>query len=275
MVATSTRLKANELIGTHNILFLVIDTLRFDTAMRGINEAKTPFLKHILLNHTWEKRHTMGTYTYAAHHAFFMGYLPVPIPKPRPYERLFACQFAGSETTGSSTWITQESNIIQGLEKVGYHTICIGGVGFFNKQNALGQVLPNLFSESHWSPELGVTNYHSTEHQVALACERLNALPAQQLIALYINISALHQPNLMYSPQSTTESVDTQLAALQYVDAQLPPLFTALQQRGDTLCIVCSDHGTAYGEDGQWGHGIAHPVVLEVPYGEFIWSKVS
>jgi hypothetical protein len=36
--------------------------------------------------------------------------------------------------------------------------------------------------------------------------------------------------------------------------------------------IICSDHGTAYGEDGYWGHRVSHPVVWDVPYAEFILS---
>jgi hypothetical protein len=33
---------------------------------------------------------------------------------------------------------------------------------------------------------------------------------------------------------------------------------------------VCSDHGTAYGEDGYRGHRLGHPVVWDVPYAEFL-----
>ena len=39
---------------------------------------------------------------------------------------------------------------------------------------------------------------------------------------------------------------------------------------GPWLAVVCSDHGTAYGEDGYTGHRLAHPVVWEVPYAEFV-----
>ncbi len=39
------------------------------------------------------------------------------------------------------------------------------------------------------------------------------------------------------------------------------PLWSALRQRGRTYCIVTSDHGTTYGEDGYTGHRLAHPVV--------------
>ncbi len=130
--------------------------------------------------------------------------------------------------------------------------------------------------ESHWSRELGVTDAHSTQHQVALACQRLKALPVDQRYMLFINLSAMHQPNCIFSPPDTggkrpqRDSPQTQLDALAYVDTQLAPLFDTVRTRGDSLCILTSDHGTSYGDDGVWGHGVAHPSVWEVPYGEFI-----
>ena len=38
--------------------------------------------------------------------------------------------------------------------------------------------------------------------------------------------------------------------------------------RPQTFIIICSDHGTLYGEDGYVGHRIAHPIVTTVPYAE-------
>ena len=266
-------INANSCVGTHNLVIITFDTLRYDVAARGMNEARTPFLSSVLPNGLWEKRHTPATFTYAAHHAFFSGYLPTPIPKPCDYERLFACDFSGSSTIGPRTWVSTEATIIEGLAEAGYHTICIGGVGFFNRQNKLGRVLPDLFLESHWSPELGVTDIESTQNQVSLAIERLNQVDSNKPFLLFLNLSAMHQPNCIYSDSDTKDSPSTQLEALAYVDTQLPKLFTFLESRGDTLCILSSDHGTTYGEDGALGHGIAHPNVWEVPYGEFIMDE--
>jgi hypothetical protein len=33
---------------------------------------------------------------------------------------------------------------------------------------------------------------------------------------------------------------------------------------------MCSDHGTAYGEDGHHGHRVGHDVVWTVPYAQFV-----
>ena len=263
-------INAKQSIGSCNVVMLTFDTLRYDVALRGMQSGRTPFLSSLLPNGQWEKRHTPATFTYAAHHAFFSGYLPTPTPKTSDYKRLFACDFAGSSTTGDNTWVTDKATIPQGLEAIGYHTICIGGVGFFNRQNALGGVLPDLFMESHWSVAMGVTSADSTQNQVALAKSCLGKLDKQQRTMLFINLSAMHQPSCIFSDDADKDSPDTQLDALAYVDSQLDELFKTLQSRGNTLCILSSDHGTSFGEDGAWGHGIAHPNVWEIPYSEFI-----
>lgn len=266
-------INANAYIGKHNVLMITFDTLRYDVAAKAMSEHHTPFLSGLLPNGLWEKRHTPATFTYAAHHAFFSGYLPTPTPKTSGYKRLFACEFAESSTTGPNTWVSSEATLVEGLAKIGYHTICIGGVGFFNRQNKLGSVLPDLFEESHWSPELGVTNDRSTYHQVKLAKQCIDRVAGRKPFFLFINLSAMHQPNCIFSKSSKDDSPTTQLQALAYVDGELPALFNHLQSLGNTLCILTSDHGTTYGEDNMLGHGIAHPNVWEVPYQEFILEK--
>jgi len=62
---------------------------------------------------------------------------------------------------------------------------------------------------------------------------------------------------------------------LAYVDQHLPMLIDALRRRAPLTCILCSDHGTAYGEDGYWGHRVSHPVVWTVPYAEFALPRTA
>ena len=250
-------LNANALIGAHDVLFVTLDTLRFDVADEELRAGRTPHLAARIGE--WEKRHTPGSFTYAAHHAFFAGFLPTPC-SPGPHPRLFATAFPGSETTDARTAVFDAPNIVEGFAAAGYHTLCIGGVGFFNLRTPLGRVLPGMFRERHWREDLGVTDPASTEHQVALALER---------VFLVLNVAALHQPNCSYlnAEQDTRAS---HAAALRYVDGALDPLFERFERRGPTLCLVMSDHGTLYGEDGHVGHRCAHPVVWEVPYAEFL-----
>jgi len=265
---------ARSLVGTHDVLFVTLDTLRFDVAEQQLALGRTPHLASVLPATGWERRHSPGNFTFAAHTAFFAGFLPTPA-QPGLHPRLFALRFPGSETTMPKTAVFDAPDIITGFRGRGYRTICIGGVGFFNKLTPLGSVLPNLFDESHWSPELGVTDPRSTESQVNLALARLAEVPREKRVFLFVNVSAIHQPNRFYLQGATDDSLESHASALEYVDGQLGRLFMGLPRRGPWLCVICSDHGTAYGEDGFTGHRIAHRVVWDVPYAEFILSEQS
>lgn len=258
---------ARSLVGTHDVLFVTFDTLRYDVADEELRAGRTPNLARLI--GAWERRHSPGNFTYAAHHAFFAGFLPTPA-SPGPHPRLFAIEFGGSETTGETTAVFDTPDIISGFAAAGYHTVCIGGVGFFNPASPLGRVLPALFAESHWDASLGVTDPRSTENQVGLALRILDGLDERQRLLLFVNVSALHQPNYFYLPGADRDTRASHAAALRYVDTALAPLFDALGRRAPTLCILTSDHGTTYGEDGYVGHRCGHPAVWEVPYAELI-----
>lgn len=257
------------LLGTHDVLMVTLDTLRYDVAVEALAAGKTPSLARVLPGGKWEERHSPATFTYAAHQAFFAGFLPTPA-RPGRHHRRFALQFAGSESTGPETTVFETADIVSGFAACGYHTLCVGGVGFFNMQNPLGRVLPGLFAERHWRPELGVTEHRSTEFQVAQVAQSLAALPSDRRCFTFVNVSALHQPNRHYIPGAPVDSKVTQGAALAYVDSQLPKLFAAVCRGAPCLVMIGSDHGTAYGEDGYTGHRLAHPVVTTVPWAEFI-----
>jgi hypothetical protein len=260
---------ARRLVGTHDVLFVTPDTLRYDVAARLFVEGRTPHLAAVLPAGGWERRHSPGSFTFSAHAAFFAGFLPTPA-RPGPHPRPFALEFPGSETTTEETAVFQAPDLVAGFRGRGYRSICVGGVGFFNKLTPLGNVLPGLFDESHWSPELGVTDPRSTENQVNLALDRVAAVPADRRVFLFVNVSAIHQPNRLYLTGAAADSLETHAAALEYVDGHLGRLFAGLRGRGPWLVVICSDHGTAYGEDGYTGHRLAHPVVWEVPYAEFV-----
>lgn len=258
----------NEVCRTHDLLLLVLDTLRYDVTVEEFSARRTPNFERLLLS-GWEQRHTPGSFTYAAHHAFFAGFLPTPGDPQANHTRLFGARFAGSETTGPESKIFDAPDIVTGLRSEGWRTICIGGVGFFNQQTPLSRVFPALFDEAYWEPRMGVTDPNSARHQFELAAEKLAKSSGQ--IFTFINVSALHQPNYFYLEGSGPDTRSSHAAALRYVDSQLPILTAALTRRPrPTFCILTSDHGTAYGEDGWTGHRLAHPVVWTVPYAEAV-----
>jgi hypothetical protein len=95
-------------------------------------------------------------------------------------------------------------------------------------------------------------------------------LDPKQRMLLFLNVSAIHQPNCIFLDGADNDNPITHAAALSQADIHLGRLFEAMQCRGPSLCIICSDHGTLYGEDGRCGYRAGHPIVWTVPYAEFI-----
>ncbi len=266
-------LNMNEAAETMDICFITLDSLRYDVAAESFAAGMLPNVERYVPK-GWQKCHSPASFTFAAHQAFFAGFLPTPVANPKA-ERLFAARFTGSETTSTRTLVFDTPDIVSGFAGKGYHTVCIGGVGFFNKQTPLGNVLPALFEESHWETRFGVAERDSTAYQFAAASEAIRRCGDQPLF-LFINVSATHQPNWFYlddKPSADTKA--SQAAALRYIDSQLPQLHQALARKRDTLCILCSDHGTAYGEDDYHGHRLGHPTVWEVPLATYLIPKES
>ena len=88
-------INVNDVIGNHDILFITLDTLRYDVAQQLYLQGRTPNLGRLLLPEGWEARHSPGNFTYAAHHAFFAGFLPTPVPPGkygRPFAPVISCQ---------------------------------------------------------------------------------------------------------------------------------------------------------------------------------------
>lgn len=266
-------LDARSAIGTHDVLFITLDTLRYDVAARALAAGLTPQLATLLPGGRWERRHSPATFTYAAHQAFFAGFLPTP-NGPGPHPRLFAARFPGSETVTPETFEFDAADLPTALAQQGYHTICIGGVGFFNKLSPLGKALPGLFAESHWSEAMGVTSSNSTEVQANAALDAVAAAEPGRRVFVFVNVSALHQPNCIFA-DATVDTPDTQAVALAYADAHLGRLVRVMRRRAPLLCIVCSDHGTAYGDDGYRGHRLAHASVWDVPYAEMLLPQTE
>ncbi len=268
MVCWRLMIDMKKIVDTHDIVFITLDSLRFDVASEAFNEGATPHFFTLMSGQNWEERHSPGSFTFAAHHAFFSGFLPTP-NLPGRHPRLFAASFAGSQTSVDETYCFEEATIMEGLSKIGFVSFCAGGVGFFNKKSALGGVLPDMFDYSHWEEEFGVTEIDSPTHQFSWMAEKIRDI--REPVFSFVNVSAIHQPNCHYVPGQQHDDIHSQKAALSFVDSKLPILINAFQRRErDSFWIVCSDHGSAYGEDGFDGHRLAHPTVWNVPYCEFV-----
>src|SRR5688572_12910717 len=111
----------NALLKTHDVVFLVLDSLRYDVAATEFAADRTPNIAQYFPT-GWQKRHAPGSFTFASHQAFFAGFLPTPAEPGEDGTRLFACKFHGSESTGPTTKLFQGADWITGLAEEGFRT---------------------------------------------------------------------------------------------------------------------------------------------------------
>ncbi len=260
----------NQVVGTRDILFICLDTLRYDGAVHEQEAGGTPVLNQY---GPWEKRQAPGNFTYPSHHAMFAGFLPCAYEAKNLTDRelLFFPKQIGMGGRGpEGSFGFSGSTIMEGLEKEGYDTWCVGGVAFFDKRSDLGKVFPGYFKKSYWNPSFGCGVKDSAGNQVDFLLKKIEKADRDQRIFLYLNIDAIHYPNYFYLEGAKKDSMESHRAALRYVDKELGRLFEGWKEtRGGAFVICCSDHGTCYGEDGCQFHGINHPAVNTIPYKHF------
>ncbi len=264
----------NQVVGRLDILLICLDTLRYDVAAEEEEKGNTPVLGRY---GSWKKCQAPGNFTWPSHHAMFAGFLPCDYEAKNLSDRemlFFPRQIGMGNKVPEGAFGFLGGTIMEGLEKVGYDTWCVGGVSFFDKRSDLGKVFPGYFKKSWWNPSFGCAVKDSTRNQVDFILKKLSQAEADERIFLYLNVDAIHYPNYFYVDGDRQDSVRSHGAALRYVDGELGRLFEGWRQmRGDAFVICCSDHGTCYGEEGCQFHGINHPVVNTVPYMQFFLEQ--
>ena len=273
MIQDKDILDMNKIVGNYHILFVCIDSLRFDIAYEEEKNGGIPILNRY---GSWRKCQAAGNFTYPSHQAMFAGFLPIDeeINEMKKREKLFFSADIGmGRKAPEEAFLFSQPTWVQGLADIGYETYCIGGLSFFDKRTQIGSVMPSYFQHSYWNPSFGCQVKDSAKNQIDFVLKKLSMIDDNKKIMMYINICAIHYPNYFYSTDETKDSVNTHRLALRYVDSQLGRLFDGFAKKGNTFVICCSDHGTCYGEDGVWYHGINHPIVNTVPYKHFIIEK--
>ena len=260
----------NQVVGKMDILLVCLDTLRYDVAAKEEAQGTTPVLNRY---GSWKKCQAPGNFTWPSHHAMFAGFLPADCDAKNLADRemlFFPKQIGMGKKAPRGAYGFSGGTIMEGLEKEGYDTWCVGGVSFFDKRSDLGKVFPGYFRKSYWNPSFGCGVKDSTKNQVDFLLKKLDGADPEQNIFMYLNVDAIHYPNYFYLEGSSYDTAASHGAALRYVDRELGRLFDRWKEKRDEAFVICcSDHGTCYGEDGCQFHGINHPIVNTIPYKHF------
>ena len=256
----------------HDMLLVTLDTLRYDVAAELAAAGRTPNLA----------ARAAGRRLGAAAHARRASPTPRTTrsspascprrPAPGPHPRLFAARFPGSETTGDGTCVFDAPDLVTGLAAAGYHTRLRRRRRLLQPAHAAGlraagavrreplgagarRDRPGLVRGPARPASSGRRRTRRRAAAVPVP-QRLGPAPAQLVLP------ARRRPRTAGPATRPRWSTSTGTSAALFA---LPP-----RAAGPCFAIVCSDHGTAYGEDGYTGHRVAHEVVWTVPYAEFV-----
>ena len=261
---------------TDDILFVTLDSCRFDTFEKAFDSGLVPNIASIGPLH---KAFSPSYFTYGSHAAFWMGFTPGVVGCESPFlnpkaGKLFRLTYSGFiKNKNDQGLLLQGKNIIDGLRNSGYSAIGTGSVEWFNTSTDTGSVLAEPFEHFWFSG-----NTWSLNAQLSWINERLSELPEEKPRFVFLNVGETHVPywhegaswERWPSPCvpfgnehcSATECSQRQTSCLEWVDRQLATLLDSFQ---DGTVLICADHGDCWGEDGLWEHGISHPATLTVP----------
>lgn len=155
-----------EVVGKKDILFICLDTLRYDVAVQEEKAGTTPVLNQY---GPWEKCQAPGNFTYPSHHAMFAGFMPCRYDAKNVADRellFFPRQIGLGNKVPEGAYGFSGSTIMEGLAADGYDTWCVGGVAFFDKRSPIGKVFPGYFKKSYWNPSFACPVKESTKNQV-------------------------------------------------------------------------------------------------------------
>jgi membrane-anchored protein YejM (alkaline phosphatase superfamily) len=275
-----------------NVLFITLDSCRFDTA----EKANIPNIRAIGKVY---KAFTPGSYTVPAHVAFFAGHLPNVLNCPEQKRQLWKIQ-TGRVQDFDAEILLDGKNIIEGYKKMGFYILGVGGVTQFNT----GSQLRDYFGEQFLYYGLNLDEeplYSRKKNHFALNYPEkiVQQLKDKDKWFLFINCPETHYPydfgdgfdsNIsewypkltnqlnekesekdLNIPDEIYKQLHTmQIRALESLDEKLGELIKQLPSNREILVIICGDHGESFGEEFEgrkrWGHIIPAPKVMQVPF---------
>lgn len=286
----------------HNVVFVTVDSCAAETAQR----ASTPTLDKLSPMRVAESD---ATFTYPAHHAFFIGILPNLVGEDPQYIPGVDQIWRSGGARSSSKKILEsftEASILEHYHNHGANVQGFGGVQFFNPSLGVN-TLPRMFPNFHYyGPAVYGRDYESmprnpSSFPLGNIDRILEQIRGKSPYFLFINSPETHKPydtpNIQvddayvqlikrvshehatkqrHKPESlpfTAEEIermkDAQKQALEWVDSQLAVLFANLPNDYPTLFLVMGDHGEEFGESGKFGHAHVSEQVSRVP----VWAK--
>ncbi len=124
-----------------DILMITFDALRYDVAVQAWESEQTPYLRQ-LIPAGWEHRHSPATLRLLLMR-IFCRFLADSVTAWQGSASLYVAVSWHATRLGRDHGLAR-ATIIEGLQRKGYQTICIGGVSFFQSRHTVGKSLAKL-----------------------------------------------------------------------------------------------------------------------------------
>lgn len=288
--------------GDYNLLFITVDSCRYDSAL----QAHTEFLTNSC---SFIKGEAKATYTLPSHISYFKGILPNLLDQSYylpGIKQIWRSGSAKKRHLDVGVYFS-EKTIINYYINNNYQVLGAGGVSFFSDRtsNILPALFPTFYHFQKPSDVESKKNIPRSENQFPLANISLitQSIDKTEPYFFFINSPATHIPfdfpgcnvteefkeavsayyavdhikdyTIKENQHLTKSQVkllhNSQIQALEWVDAQIEKLVTVLKySKRPTLLLVLADHGEEFGEGGRYGHAHNHSTVNDVP----IWIGV-
>jgi arylsulfatase A-like enzyme len=273
-----------------NLVLIVLDTVRADRlAPYGYGRLTTPGLDAFARERCrrYSDARSTSSWTLPSHASLFTGLLPDEHGATRPRGE------SGAETVTLQAWPgqglrTDVPTLAEILRETGYQTAAIlGNISFLRHEFGLDRGferyddrrsawIPDylaLVQLAGFHPRVGFLPYREGRTVTDLALRWLDRRRTDAPFFLMLNYMEAHSPYIPAAPFDRAfgaerprdpRSPEPELLQLLYdreltsLDAQVTRLLDSIEQRGlleDSVVIVTSDHGEAFGEHGYWLHG--------------------
>jgi len=252
------------MIHPDSYLFITLDSCRYDT----FEKAHAPNMKGL---GQFRKAFTIANFTYPAHQAFFMGFLPGDKSGEKYWDsrraRIFHLHSATSTKQAEAYIVLKGMNIKHGFQQKGYTTIGTGAMGWFNPEMDSSKPLTSHFNKYKYTG----TDLNSQLTFVQNAIDSSNGP-----LFVFMNIGETHTPYtfegcpwdgtnycLPFSNMNNrAECEKRQKGCVEFIDKKLGPLLNRFK---DASTVLCGDHGDSWGEQGIWEHSVTCAPVMQVP----------
>lgn len=285
------RIRPPEALGKHDMVFVVLDSCRFDAFAR----ADLRFIPRI---GGIERRWSYASWTAPSHYNLLMGLLPHPSPQQvyasdhykadfRKYDERLGAKGVDFDQLLPSFFLPTFLR-----RKLGYYTHARVSMPIINPETPLNRDFDTfelmdrhndfgaMIDELHFSdqrPSFYLLNVGETHFPYATAEEPTDSWPKihgengvfEPINGRSVGGKLLHEhaTDVRFRQSELDRLQLRQVRALEEVDRLFEKLLDKVPT--GTWVVVTADHGELFGEDGYFGHGpILHDKVLEVPFVE-------